>query len=76
MKLMKFYGWTSFWNTIYYLDEESFKNYRLYKHEMKHIEQMQKDGKFVFGVKYLYFISTVGYENNPYEIEARKAEEV
>ncbi len=43
------------------------------KHENKHKEQWKRDG-CKFPVLYIYYHITKGYENNPYEIEARKAE--
>ena len=76
METFGYYGWTSFWNTIYYISEEHLKYTPLRKHELKHIEQMEQEGKFIFSVKYLYYNYKVGYFNNPYEIEARAAETV
>ena len=43
------------------------------KHERQHVEQMRKDGRFVFTLKYLFFQLKYGYKNNPYEVEARAA---
>lgn len=74
MNLNGFKGWTSFWDTIYYIDKESLNNESLRKHEMAHIEQIKKEGKIKFSVKYLYYSIKYGYLNNSYEIEARKAE--
>ena len=75
MKYMKYFGWTSYWNTIYYIDYKSLANPRLRKHELCHVAQMNREGKFMFTVKYLWQALTVGYWNNKYEVEARKAEE-
>ena len=75
MKKMDYIGWTGFNNTIYYIDKESMTNSRLKRHELMHIEQMKREGKVMFTVKYLWQSFTVGYKNNKYEIEARKAEE-
>jgi len=73
MNLCKFKGWTSFWNMIYmapgYEAHEA-----LIRHERKHLEQMQRDGKLVYSIKYSYWLLRYGYWNNPYEIEARAAE--
>ena len=38
------------------------------------IEQMQRDGKLVYAIKYGYWLLRYGYWDNPYEIEARAAE--
>jgi hypothetical protein len=74
MLFMGYLGWTSFWNTIYYIDQASLKNEELKRHELKHIEQMKRDGKLKFTNKYLWYSLRFGYKNNPYEVEARKAE--
>lgn len=74
MKVLGYKGLTSFWGTIYFMTEDDFKNVRLVKHEMKHVEQMEKEGIFKFLVKYNYYWFKYGYKNNPYEIEAREAE--
>ena len=47
---------------------------KIYKHECKHIEQVKRDGRLKFLVKYLWWNITKGYKNNPYEVEAREAE--
>lgn len=68
-----FKGWTSFWNTIYVLP--GYENYEpLLRHERKHLEQIERDGKLKFSVKYLYWLFKYGYWENPYEVEARQAE--
>lgn len=73
MNACGFEGWTSFWNTIYVL--EGYQNdVSLLRHEMKHIEQIDRDGKFLFSVKYLWWLLRYGYYENPYEVEARQAE--
>lgn len=43
-----------------------------YNHEACHIEQVRRDGRVKFVVKYLYYNLRYGYRNNPYEIEARE----
>lgn len=75
MEKMGYFGWTSYWGTIYYLDKDSLNSESIKKHELKHVEQMERDGKIKFTFKYLYYWWKVGYHNNPYEVEARKAEE-
>ncbi len=46
----------------------------LRRHEEKHIEQWKRGWWIGFLIKYLYYNLRYGYRNNPYEIEARKAE--
>jgi len=77
-KYMSFFGYrglTTYWNTIYYVNAFDMNDEKLRKHELKHIEQMQRDGKIKHFFKYNYYWITKGYENNPYEIEAREAED-
>jgi len=47
---------------------------RWLKHELKHIEQYQKEGYLGFLVKYLWESIRHGYYNNRFEVEAREAE--
>lgn len=72
MRACGFRGWTSLWNTIYYteLDPPDW----LKRHERKHLEQMERDGKVKYMLKYIYFLIRYGYKDNPYECEARLAE--
>lgn len=73
MRLCGFAGWTSFWNTVYVLPGRE-SDQRLLRHERCHLEQIQRDGRLVFAVKYLWWLRRHGYWNNPYEIQARAAE--
>jgi len=73
MKLFGFKGWASFWRTAYFLPGY-LDNRGLVMHELKHLEQIERDGRGVFAVKYLYWLVRYGYENNPYELEAREAQ--
>lgn len=68
-----FKAWTSFWNVIYILPGYEF-NEQLLRHELKHLEQIERDGRILFSVKYLWWLARYGYWLNPYEIEARAAE--
>jgi hypothetical protein len=74
MKACGFQGWTSFWGVIYmapgYEQHEA-----LIRHERKHLEQMQRDGKLVYLIKYTWWMLRYGYKMNPYEVEARAAEQ-
>lgn len=73
MWLCGFDGWASFWRTIYVLPD--FENdQRLLRHERCHLEQIERDGRALFSIKYLWWLCRYGYYMNPYEIEARAAE--
>jgi hypothetical protein len=73
MRRMGFAGWASFWHTIYVLPGHE-TNARLLRHELMHLEQIERDGRVLFTVKYLYWLVRYGYWMNPYEVEARAAE--
>ena len=73
MKACGFHGWTSLWGVIY-LAPGYEQHAALLRHERKHLEQMQRDGKLMYMVKYMYWLVRYGYLANPYEIEARQAE--
>ena len=73
MKACGFHGWTSFWGVIYMAPGYELHE-ALIRHERKHLEQMQRDGKLVYLIKYTYWLIRYGYLANPYEIEARQAE--
>ena len=73
MRSCGFRGWTSFWNTIYVLPGHE-NDERLLLHERKHLEQIQRDGRVVFAIRYLWWGLLYGYHANPYEMEARAAE--
>lgn len=73
MRLCGFYGWASLWDTVYVRPGYE-RVPRLKLHEFTHLEQMQRDGKTIFLLKYVYWLCKYGYKNNPYEVEARLAE--
>ena len=73
MDLLGYDGLATTWNTVYLRDESMFSDKKLIAHEEKHIEQMERDGKFWYLIKYHYYWIKYGYKNNPYEIEARNA---
>lgn len=74
MKACGFAGWTSLWGTLY-LVPEHINDPGLIRHEQKHLEQMARDGKLVFMVKYTWWLIRYGYRGpHPYEEEARKAQ--
>lgn len=47
---------------------------RLLRHERKHLEQIERDGRAVSVIKYLWWTIRRRCWQNPYEIEARAAE--
>ena len=74
MLLFGFCGWASFWRVIYVLPGHE-HNQRLLRHERCHLEQIERDGRLLFSIKYLYWLAKFGYNgDHPYEVEARKAE--
>ena len=73
MRAFGFAGWTSFWNTVYVLPGYE-HDQRLLRHERKHLEQIERDGRVLFSIKYLYWPCWYGYKNCPYEVEARAVE--
>lgn len=74
MRLFRFQGWASFWNTIYVMPGYE-HDQRLIRHEMRHLEQIEHEGRILFSIKYLWWTLRHGYWNNPYEIDARSVAE-
>ena len=66
-------GWCSLWGVMY-LHPNELDNQELIRHENVHGEQMKRDGKVLFMIKYCWRSLRHGYWDNPYEIEAREAE--
>lgn len=73
MRLCGFKGWTSFWNMVYVLPGYE-ASASLLKHEAKHLEQIEREGRVWFAIKYGWYWLRHGYHDNPYEVEARQAE--
>jgi hypothetical protein len=63
------------WKTIYILDEHKF-NQSLRRHELVHIEQIERDGAVMFSIKYLWWLARYGYWANPYEVDAYAKEPI
>lgn len=60
---------------IYGVSKEEFlSNKRWLKHELKHVQQYEENGYFLFIIKYLWHSFFHGYHNCCYEKEARTAE--
>lgn len=74
MNRLGFKGWASFWGTIYLMPGYE-RDERLIRHERRHLEQIEEDGRALFTVLYLYWLVRVGYWDNPYEVDARAAEQ-
>lgn len=74
MQACGFKGWASFWEVIYVLPGWEF-NRPLIRHELCHLEQIRRDGRVLFTVKYLWWLIRYGYYANPYEVQARAAED-
>lgn len=73
MRACNFHGWASFWGTVYIMP--GWEGYQpLLRHEKKHLEQIERDGRLRFAIKYAWLTLRHGYWSNPYEIEARAAE--
>ena len=62
------------WRRIYIMNAR-FNDPVLRRHEMVHIEQLERDGTIVFCTKYLWWIVRYGYWRNPYEVEAYRREQ-
>lgn len=42
-----------------------------YKHELRHVQQLEQSGFLVFYLRYIWYILKYGYTRNPYEVDAR-----
>ena len=73
MRLCGFRGWTSFLGCIYVPPGHE-QDQHLLRHERKHLEQIERDGRVLFSIKYLWWLCWYGYKMCPYEVEAREAE--
>jgi len=57
-------------------EEELMTSTAWLRHELMHIQQVKKEGAFLFLIKYSWESLRKGYRNNRYEIEARDAAQV
>lgn len=61
---------------LYKISSEAFsKSPGWVRHELKHVEQFKRFGFVRFLLLYSWYSFKYGYYNNPFEIEAREAEE-
>lgn len=68
-----YYGWVIYPYMIFRAHQIDVSD-KLFRHEMEHIYQVQREGWWKFYAKYLYYSLRYGYVNNPYEVEARMME--
>lgn len=65
----------SFWPFIFYDDgPDKDRNRTIIEHEKTHIRQQLRGLLVIFYIKYIYYHFKLGYDDNPYEIEAKKHE--
>ena len=60
---------------IWYYKDGYTPTIQIQRHEQQHLNQIEKEGSWKFVFKYLFYLLKYGYTNNPYEVEAREAEE-
>jgi len=62
-------GLTMPWRRVY-VHPDWWGREDLARHELVHLEQIERDGALLFSVRYLWWLLRYGYRGNPYEIEA------
>lgn len=73
LRLLRASAITMPWRRIYIIGER-IDDQVLRRHEMIHIEQLERDGTIMFCLKYLWWSVRHGYWQNPYEVEAYRRE--
>jgi len=68
MRRAGFLGWTSFWHVVSFMPGHE-GDERLLRHERRHLEQIERDGRLLFSIRYLWWLARHGYWNSPYEVE-------
>ena len=58
------------WGTIYCVPEQM-GNAKLQAHEEVHLMQIKRDGAVLWTLKTWYYYLRYGYQNSPYEVDAR-----
>jgi len=56
---------------VLFRDSQNRVSDKLFRHELEHVYQIQREGVLKFYAKYLWYLVRRGYKNVPYEIEAR-----
>jgi hypothetical protein len=74
LRRCRFRAWASNWNVIY-VQKQWFNDSKVLNHELCHAEQIRQDGLFWMPIKYLWYWIRYGQKNNPYELQAKKAEQ-
>ncbi len=69
LRLLRASAITMPWRRIYIIGRR-IDDQTLRRHEMVHIEQIERDGVLVFCAKYVWWSIRYGYWRNPYEVEA------
>ncbi|MFT5508466.1 MAG: hypothetical protein ACI89J_001541 [Hyphomicrobiaceae bacterium] len=69
LKMAGFRAITMPWQSVYILHEHQHVE-KLHRHELVHIEQIERDGPIKFTLLYLWYLVRYGYWRNPYEVEA------
>ena len=59
------------WGTVYCLPGREFDD-ALFAHERVHLIQIERDGAILWTLKTWYYYFRYGYQNSPYEVEARQ----
>lgn len=73
LKIFKIPAWASNWNVIY-IQKRWFNDSAILNHELCHTQQIRDEGRFKMPIKYLWYCLRYGVKNNPYELQAKKAE--
>jgi len=71
LRMTGYQGFTTLWRVVHIMPGYLQDN-ELIEHELAHCRQMERDGRAVFLVKYSWWFLRYGYEQNPYEVQARK----
>ena len=64
------YGICTPWRTIYLMPEH-ISNAGLIRHEQVHVAQIEREGAITWTIKIFWYLLRYGYQNSPYEVEAR-----
>jgi hypothetical protein len=71
LRLAGYQGFPTLWRVVHIMPGYLSDN-ELIEHELAQCRQMEHDGRIVFLVKYSWWFLRYGYEQNPYEVQARK----
>jgi len=63
------------WNRIRFAEPANEVPNWVFRHELEHAYQIIRDGHLTFYIKFFYYSVRYGYQENPYEIEAREAQQ-